>query len=126
MTALQRGDAEGAEGTLRTGGWRTRTGGTTLIAVMDDVYREGRCRVCGMRVTVAGPINRHMRDGQWCGPIETDHPFEVPDEPPGDEWMVPSHGGAHSAPSATDHHGGAHQLRGGEKPRRTGFNSFNP
>ena len=48
-----------------------------------------------MRVTVAGPINRHMRDGQWCGPIETDHPFEVPDDPPGNEWMVPSHAGAH-------------------------------
>jgi hypothetical protein len=52
-----------------------------------------------MRVTVAGSINRHMRDGQWCGPIETDHPFEVPNEPPGNEWMVHSQ----SSPPRTHH-----------------------
>jgi hypothetical protein len=57
------------------------------------IYLEGRCLRCGMRITVDCKDRGHTRDGQWCGPIETDHPFAVPDEPTGQGWMVPwSHG----------------------------------
>jgi len=57
------------------------------------IYLEGRCLRCGMRITVDREDRGHTRDGQWCGPIETDHPFAVPDKPAGVGWMVPwSHG----------------------------------
>src|SRR5262245_27245605 len=42
--------------------------------------------------------------GSWGGPIETDPPFAVPDEPAGEGWMVPISQGlrapAHPAPAA--------------------------
>ena len=44
-------------------------------------YMEGRCRQCGWRVVVDREDYGHTRAGKWCGPVETDHPFEVPDEP---------------------------------------------
>ena len=57
---------------------------------MDDAYREGKCRTCGMRVTVAGQNDSHVRDGRECGPVETEHPFRgVSDDPPGTAWMIP-------------------------------------
>jgi hypothetical protein len=56
---------------------------------MRMIYLEGRCRRCGMRVTVDRENMGHARDGRWCGPVETEHPFDVPDEPTGNQWMVP-------------------------------------
>ena len=53
------------------------------------VYFEGRCLRCGMRITVDCKHRGHTREGQWCGPIEIEHPFAVPDEPAGKGWMVP-------------------------------------
>ena len=46
------------------------------------VHREGRCRMCGWRVTVERESDGHIRSGRWCGPVETEHPFIVPDDPP--------------------------------------------
>ncbi len=59
---------------------------------MRMVYLEGRCRLCGRRVTVDRERMGHVRDGRWCGPVETEHPSEVPDEPAGNQWMVPRRG----------------------------------
>jgi len=56
---------------------------------MAQVYAEGRCRRCGMRVTVDRENDGHARDGRWCGPVETEHPLTVPDEPAGNRWMIP-------------------------------------
>jgi hypothetical protein len=53
------------------------------------IYLEGRCRLCGMRVTVDRERDGHTRDGRWCGPVETDQPSEVPDQPILD-WVVRS------------------------------------
>ena len=62
-------------------------------AMWKRIYSEGRCLRCGMRITVDCKDRGHTRDGQWCGPIETDHPFAVPDQPGGKGWMVrESHG----------------------------------
>ena len=55
---------------------------------MRKLYLEGRCRRCGRRVTVDREAAGHGRDGQWCGPVETEHPSAVSDEPTGNEWMV--------------------------------------
>jgi hypothetical protein len=52
------------------------------------IYLEGRCRRCGMRVTVERAFGYHRRDARWCGPVETEHPFTVSDEPTGDDWVV--------------------------------------
>ena len=46
------------------------------------IYREGRCRTCGWRVTVDRAGGFHIRQDRRCGPVETEHPFVVPDEPP--------------------------------------------
>lgn len=44
--------------------------------------------MCFRRVTVDRDGNGHDRDGAWCGPVETERPFElVPDEPPPCAWM---------------------------------------
>lgn len=56
---------------------------------MRKVYREGQCRRCGRRVTVDREDAGHTRDGQWCGPVETDKPFSVPDRTWSDQWRVP-------------------------------------
>ena len=42
-----------------------------------------------MRVTVTGHDDYHLHDGRRCGPVETEHPFRVPDDPPGSAWMIP-------------------------------------
>lgn len=52
------------------------------------VYPEGRCAGCGWRVTVDQPDNGHTRAGCWCGPVETEHPFSVRDEPPLSDWLI--------------------------------------
>lgn len=62
------------------------------VSAMRILYLEGRCRRCGRRVTVDREDAGHTRDGRWCGPVETEHPFEVPDEPPGNRWTVPRRG----------------------------------
>ena len=59
---------------------------------MRQAYAEGRCRRCGMRVTVDREPKGHTRNGEWCGPVETEHPSEVTDEPPFGAWVVPAHG----------------------------------
>ncbi len=52
------------------------------------IYREGRCRMCLRRVTVDRENDGHTRDGVWCGPVETEKPFElVPDDPPPCAWV---------------------------------------
>lgn len=48
---------------------------------MKTIYREGRCRTCFRRVTVDRDHDGHTRAGAWCGPVETDAPATVPDEP---------------------------------------------
>lgn len=40
-----------------------------------------------MRVTVDRECDGHTRAGRWCGPVETELPSEVSDEPILD-WMV--------------------------------------
>lgn len=45
------------------------------------IYREGRCRSCAMRVVIDRENDGHTRAGRWCGPVETEQPSEVPDEP---------------------------------------------
>jgi hypothetical protein len=59
---------------------------------MQRVYLEGRCRRCGRRVTVDRENTGHTRDGLWCGPVETEHPLAVSDEPTGNQWMLPRRG----------------------------------
>lgn len=74
----------------------------------ERIYFEGRCRCCGMRVTVDCKGRGHTRDGQWCGPIETERPLSVPDEPAGKLWMVPwSHGLTPASPSEEPGYGSA-------------------
>jgi hypothetical protein len=55
-------------------------------------YREGRCRQCGWRVIADRQDSGHTRFGRWCGPVETEQPSTVPDEPPGPDtpvWGLP-------------------------------------
>ena len=60
-----------------------RTPETTMAQIPEQhVYLEGRCRQCGWRVVVTREDQGHSRDGRWCGPVETDHPFVVSDDPP--------------------------------------------
>ena len=54
---------------------------------MKPIYREGRCRMCARRVTVNRENDGHTRDGIWCGPVETQLPNGVPDDPPSCDWM---------------------------------------
>ncbi len=49
---------------------------------MKSIYLEGRCRMCRRRVTVDRENSGHTRNGAWCGPVETQLPGAVPDEPP--------------------------------------------
>ncbi len=59
---------------------------------MGEVYEEGICRGCGGRVTVdriETGRRLHLRDGQSCGPVETDNPFDVRDQTWPDHWKVP-------------------------------------
>ena len=51
------------------------------------VYREGRCRQCGMRVTGDCGADGHWRGDRCCGPVETEHPCSVPDEPLPGTWI---------------------------------------
>lgn len=60
---------------------------------MPTVYLEGRCRCCGRRVTVQRENTDHARDAGRCGPVETEHPFGVSDEPTGDQWIRLAPGG---------------------------------
>lgn len=60
------------------------------------IYAEGRCRRCGMRVTVDREPDGHTRDGRWCGPVETERSIEVPDQLQPDQWMVPWRGAGRS------------------------------
>jgi hypothetical protein len=57
---------------------------------MAYVYREGRCRRCGERVTVDREADGHTRGGVWCGPVETEHPFAISDYPPPGTWVIPA------------------------------------
>jgi hypothetical protein len=57
---------------------------------MRRIYREGQCRRCGRRVTVSRENDGHTRDGNWCGPVETDKPFTVTDQNWPGEWRVPA------------------------------------
>jgi hypothetical protein len=59
-----------------------------MYDALRDAYAEGRCRQCGRRVTVDREDHGHTRAGRWCGPVETDHPFAVSDEPTGDAWIL--------------------------------------
>jgi hypothetical protein len=59
---------------------------------MSEVYEEGICRGCGQRVTVdstVGGRRKHMRDGEPCGPVEIDNPFDVRDQTWPGHWKVP-------------------------------------
>ena len=67
----------------------TGAGCRAKVGAMERIYREGRCGCCGRRVTVDCENSGHTRDGLWCGPVETEHPFGVSDEPTGNRWMVP-------------------------------------
>jgi hypothetical protein len=60
---------------------------------MRRVYLEGRCRRCGRRVTVDRENCGHTRDGSWCGPVETEHPAWVSDEPTDNLWVAPPRSG---------------------------------
>jgi hypothetical protein len=60
---------------------------------MRRVYEEGQCRRCGHRVTVDREGAGHTRDGQWCGPVETQQPFNVPDRTWLGHWVVPKRAG---------------------------------
>jgi hypothetical protein len=44
-------------------------------------------------VTVDRENCGHTRDGEWCGPVETDQPFTVPDRAWPDQWRVPADAG---------------------------------
>ena len=57
---------------------------------MRRLYLEGQCRRCGRRVTVDRQNGGHVRDGQRCGPVETNKPFEVADQSWPDQWRVPA------------------------------------
>jgi hypothetical protein len=57
---------------------------------MKESYREGRCRMCGRRVTVGRDDDSHLRNGALCGPVETELPGAVPDEPPPCDWVYAS------------------------------------
>jgi hypothetical protein len=35
----------------------------------------------GSEPRVDQPPDFHLRDGQWCGPVEIDQPSEAPDDP---------------------------------------------
>jgi hypothetical protein len=56
---------------------------------MRKIYSEGQCRRCGVRVTVNREKGGHTRDGEWCGPVETEKPFTVPDRAWPGQWRVP-------------------------------------
>ena len=57
---------------------------------MNAVYQEGRCRQCGLRVTLERGEQFHRGgDGTACGPVETHKPGHVTDEAPGRAWVVP-------------------------------------
>lgn len=64
---------------------------------MSEVYEEGICRGCGQRVTVDSTVmalgsarRKHLRDGEPCGPVEIDNPFDVRDQTWPDRWKVPA------------------------------------
>lgn len=43
--------------------------------------------MCSRRVTVDREYDGHTRDGAWCGPVETELPSAVPDDPPPYDWL---------------------------------------
>ena len=55
---------------------------TMAQIAQQHAYPEGRCRQCGWRVVVTREESGHTRNGRWCGPVETDRPFVVTDDPP--------------------------------------------
>jgi hypothetical protein len=44
-----------------------------------------------MRVTVDCGADGHWRGDRCCGPVETEHPFSVRDEPPPGTWIESAH-----------------------------------